>query len=156
MQPIKHFYNGPGETPSLDLVLRNDLADLGRLHRGVEDFAATHKLPSSIAHAVDLSLTELVTNIISYAYEDTRSHEVLVRLQCDSGLVQIRVEDDGRPFDPIKHPVPDTAAITEHAAPIIIPRRSPDGMEKPMRMNNDRPERGKSYLFTPILSNRLS
>lgn len=110
MQPIKHFYNGPGETPSLDLVLRNDLADLGRLHRGVEDFAATHKLPSSIAHAVDLSLTELVTNIISYAYEDTRSHEVLVRLQCDSGLVQIRVEDDGRPFDPIKHPVPDTAA----------------------------------------------
>ncbi len=110
VQPI-HFLSGlaPG-AERLDLVLQNDLADLSRLHRGVEAFAAAHHLPSPVVHAVDLSLTELVTNIISYAYEDSRRHEVLVHLELHGGEVRVRVEDDGRPFNPIQHPVPDMEA----------------------------------------------
>ncbi len=64
---------------------------------------------------VELVFEELVTNIVRYAYTDDRAHEIGVRLTCGDGRIVLAIEDDGRPFDPLKRPEPNRPASIEEA-----------------------------------------
>ena len=48
-----------------------------------------------------------MTNIISYAYDDDADHYVMVRVALDRDVVSVRVEDDGRAFNPLDAAPPD-------------------------------------------------
>ena len=54
-----------------------------------------------------MALDEVVTNIISYAYADDTEHRVMVRVALVRDVVSVRVEDDGRAFNPLDAPPPD-------------------------------------------------
>ena len=56
---------------------------------------------------MNVSLDEIVNNIISYGYGDAGHHEIVVRVALRHGNVEAIVEDDGRPFDPLAAPAPD-------------------------------------------------
>jgi anti-sigma regulatory factor (Ser/Thr protein kinase) len=90
--------------------LRNDPTEIRKIEEWVGDFARQARLSSELRHAVDLSLTEWITNIITYAYVDSQPHWIALRLQADDGEVRMVIEDDGRAFDPLAHPSPDTTA----------------------------------------------
>ena len=102
-------YTGPKETHerSLFVLLRNDLAELQRLNQLVTEFAEHHGLPSELVFRVTLVLEEIITNVISYGYEDEMEHEISVRLSWEDPDMKIEVEDDGRPFNPLEAPPPD-------------------------------------------------
>ena len=102
-------YTGPKEAHerSLFALLRNDLAELQRLNQLVTDFAEHHGLPSELVFRVTLVLEEIITNVISYGYEDEMEHEISVRLSWEDPDMKIEVEDDGRPFNPLEAPPPD-------------------------------------------------
>ncbi len=102
-------YTGPKEAHerSLFALLRNDLAELQRLNQLVSDFAESHGLPSELVFRVTLVLEEIITNVISYGYEDEMEHEISVRLSWEDPDMKIEVEDDGRPFNPLEAPPPD-------------------------------------------------
>jgi sigma-B regulation protein RsbU (phosphoserine phosphatase) len=102
-------YTGPKEAHerSLFALLRNDLAELQRLNQLVTDFAESHGLPSELVFRVTLVLEEIITNVISYGYEDEMEHEISVRLSWEDPDMKIEVEDDGRPFNPLEAPPPD-------------------------------------------------
>ena len=102
-------YTGPKEAHerSLFALLRNDLAELQRLNQLVTDFAEHHSLPSELVFRVTLVLEEIITNVISYGYEDEMEHEISVRLSWEDPDMKIEVEDDGRPFNPLEAPPPD-------------------------------------------------
>jgi len=102
-------YTGPKETHerSLFVLLRNDLAELQRLNQLVAEFAEHHGLPSELVFRVTLVLEEIITNVISYGYEDEMEHEISVRLSWEDPDMKIEVEDDGRPFNPLEAPPPD-------------------------------------------------
>ena len=74
-------------------------------------------MAAAVVQAADLALEEHLTNILNYAYEDDRSHEIRVRLALEGDSITIEVEDDGRPFDPLQRPEVDTAVGLE-AKPI--------------------------------------
>jgi anti-sigma regulatory factor (Ser/Thr protein kinase) len=93
--------------------LKNDLGETARLGPWVESFAQSAGLSSSVQNAVDLSLVEWVTNIISYGYEDRGEHWIAVRLEAGDGQVRLEVEDDGREFNPLQHPPVDTTEPLE-------------------------------------------
>jgi anti-sigma regulatory factor (Ser/Thr protein kinase) len=46
---------------------------------------------------------------MSYAYEDSRDHDIIVRLEANDADFVIEVEDDGKPFDPTEAPKVDTS-----------------------------------------------
>ena len=96
--------------------LRNDLAETRHLGPWVEAFAQQAHLPPRIQSALDLSLVEWVTNIISYAYEDAQEHWITVRFRSRDGEVQVEIEDDGREFNPLTHPPADTTEPLETRA----------------------------------------
>ena len=94
----------------LHVRLANRLEEIGRLAEAVEAFGAAHQLPDAVVFAFNLSLDEVVTNVISYAFPDVQEHPIDVRLSLVGGVVQAEVTDSGRPFNPIDVPTPDLDA----------------------------------------------
>lgn len=83
------------------LSLRNELSEIERLTRAVEEFGRGHGMPEETVHDARLALEEIVVNVIQYAWEDGRGHEITVLISLDEEGLLMRVEDDGKPFDPL-------------------------------------------------------
>jgi anti-sigma regulatory factor (Ser/Thr protein kinase) len=57
------------------LIIESRSAELSRLTRWTSDVLGNWAAPAQTTFAVDLVVTEAVTNIISYAYTDAAVHE---------------------------------------------------------------------------------
>ncbi|WP_339947596.1 ATP-binding protein [uncultured Albimonas sp.] len=101
---------------ALSLTLVNDLAEVGRLAEAVEAFCEANDLPMAAAHALALSLDELLTNTISYGYEDGAAGRIEVTITIAEGAARAVVRDDARPFDPTGAEPPDVDAALDDRA----------------------------------------
>ena len=90
------------------ILFKNQLAEIERLGQVMEEFAALHHLPPNLVFELNLALEEILTNVISYGYDDSDEHEILIRLSCKGEEITAEVEDDGRPFNPLEAAEPDT------------------------------------------------
>jgi anti-sigma regulatory factor (Ser/Thr protein kinase) len=99
----------PAKEHHLQVVLKNQSGEKHKLLAALQDFARANRLPATVLQAADLALEELVTNVMEYAYDDARTHEILIRLDIDQGSLLIEVEDDGKPFNPLLNPEIDTS-----------------------------------------------
>jgi serine/threonine-protein kinase RsbW len=99
--------------PSTEIRIANDMAEIERVTDLVEGFGAGHELSNKVIVALNVSLDEVLNNIISYAYDDTARHDILVRLAIGGGGVEVIVEDDGKPFDPLAVATPRPRSDTE-------------------------------------------
>lgn len=74
-----------------------------------ESFALDHELPMGLTFKFQLALDELLTNVVSYAFEEGASDPVITLvLQLAEGRLEALLEDNGRPFNPLRDaPVPD-------------------------------------------------
>jgi len=131
-----------GETTSETIIveLKNNLREIERLARIADDFERRHQLSAETSHNVKVALDEILTNIISYAYDDTREHIIVIRLSLDQEKLTVEVEDDGRPFNPLNVPEPDTKELLEErpigGLGIYLVRKLIDELE--YRRQNDR------------------
>jgi anti-sigma regulatory factor (Ser/Thr protein kinase) len=96
-----------GLSASCEISIVNQLSEITRVADMVDDFAAQHQFPNEVTFALNVSLDEVLNNIISYAYEDAAQHDIVVRLAVRGSNVEVTVEDDGKPFDPRTAPPPD-------------------------------------------------
>jgi len=94
----------------LCLAIKNDLAEIARLSESVEAMGQKHGVPAEALYAVNLALDEILTNVISYGYDDQGEHQILVRLNFNAGELVAELEDDARPFNPLEAPAPDVEA----------------------------------------------
>lgn len=97
-------------SPHLSVSLKNDLAEIERLSQLVEALGEREQLSPDLLYAMNLALDEILTNVISYGYEDDAEHQIEVRVVITSDEVVAEVEDDARPFDPTAAPAANTAA----------------------------------------------
>jgi len=91
----------------MDVTLKNDLAEIERLAAFIESAGASLQLPPKAVFQLNLALEELVTNTISYGYEDKGAHEILVRIEREGDHLVAELRDDARAFDPVAAPEPD-------------------------------------------------
>ena len=87
------------------LRIANRLAEIDKAGEWAERFCSSHGLPAEARTGLRISLDEALSNIISYAYDDGREHEIALRLTYAEGTLALMVEDDGVPFDPTQAPV---------------------------------------------------
>jgi serine/threonine-protein kinase RsbW len=95
-----------GRAATLRIRVKNALSELGRVSRLVERFGAAHGLTARVVFETTLALDEVLTNVISYGYDDSDTHDIRIGLSCADGQLVIAVEDDGRPFNPLHAPAP--------------------------------------------------
>ena len=98
----------------LTLTLKNDLSELARSAEGIESHGTARGWPPKWITNVNLSLDELITNVVSYGYRDREEHEILVTLTERGRSLEVVMEDDGIAFDPFSDaPEPDLGAGLE-------------------------------------------
>jgi sigma-B regulation protein RsbU (phosphoserine phosphatase) len=91
----------------LSVVLTNQLREIARLADLIEEFGRKCGLSEDDATNISLMLDEVVSNVIKYAFDDTREHHIHIEVACGGGLVTMHVEDEGKPFNPLNAPAPN-------------------------------------------------
>jgi len=95
----------PGR-PVTVIELKNDMSEIGRMAEELEQYCDREELPMKTGLDLNLVLEELVTNIISYGYEDEDEHLIKVDITRDGDILHIKVVDDGIAFNPLEAPPP--------------------------------------------------
>ncbi len=99
---------------TLELTLRNDLAEHARLAAALSDWAERQGIDPGLATTFELAFDEILANIVGYAYDDADEpgveHAIEVACRWDGETLSAEVVDDGRPFDPLSAPEPDLEA----------------------------------------------
>jgi anti-sigma regulatory factor (Ser/Thr protein kinase) len=87
-----------------DIRIRNEAAELRRVSQWLEERCADWDLPPPLVFDLDLCAQEVVTNIIDHAYSDQGLHHIDLSFSIDDGFVELVIEDNGQPFDPLRRP----------------------------------------------------
>ena len=85
---------------ALRLILKNNLSELARIASEIEAHGEACDWPTKWILNINLSLDELVTNTVSYGYQDSDAHEIRITLTEREGSLVTVMEDDGIAFDP--------------------------------------------------------
>lgn len=103
--------------PSAQIVLRAEIGELQRLRAWLEPIFELYQLPSALSFQLDLCLTELVTNVISYGFPGTQPPEdaIAVRLVRGPAEVTVEVVDQGVEFNPVAYAPPPQPSTLEEA-----------------------------------------
>jgi serine/threonine-protein kinase RsbW len=104
----------PGSDESR-LVLQSELAELDRLAGWIEDWTRRSALSPDQSFAIALCLEEAVANVIMYGDTGQDGLEITIEVEHNAGTSIVRIEDNGRQFDPTKVPTPPMAASLEEA-----------------------------------------
>jgi serine/threonine-protein kinase RsbW len=90
------------------LKLKNDMAELNKLHGFVEKLGRRLCLSKKYIVETTLALEEVVSNIIAYAYSDCKDQFIKISvIPPINGALVLRVEDSGRPFNPLNVAEPE-------------------------------------------------
>ena len=91
----------------ITIELKNNLSEIKRLSQLINEDRELKYLPQPIRFALNLSLEEILTNVISYGYHDNEAHKIYVRIHVNEREVSVEVEDDGKPFNPLEAESPN-------------------------------------------------
>lgn len=84
------------------LQLQNRREELDTLSEWVATCGENMGLSQRSLFGLELVLTELVTNIIDYAFEDGQQHSLFLELKGQNNGIEVSVVDDGCPFNPLE------------------------------------------------------
>ncbi|MDE0391785.1 MAG: ATP-binding protein [Rhodospirillales bacterium] len=123
---------GAGIDGTLESSLVNDLREIAGAAEKIGAFCAEHGLTEQIAFEVNPAVDELLTNTISYGYDDGAEHSIDLVLRIQGDTLTVEIADDGRAFDPLQTPEPDLGAPLEERAVgglgIYLVRKTIDGV----------------------------
>ena len=93
----------------IEITIVNQGSELARVAGLLDRLGAEHHLAPEVLADMQVALDEVLTNIANYAYTDKAEHEIHIRLQVLSNVLEAVIEDDGAPFDPLAIPAPDVS-----------------------------------------------
>jgi serine/threonine-protein kinase RsbW len=109
------------------------LDELSRVGMEVIRFLESNGIGGRSAYAANLALEELGTNILKYGYDDDKVHEILLQIQIRPDALQLVLEDDGHPFNPLVYSEPTLDLPAEERLPgglgIYLVRKMADRVE---------------------------
>jgi len=100
----------------LQLTLVNDPAEITRATEEVTRLLEPFDVDPRVQFVVDLVLEEMVINVINHAYEPPApagSRKIDLSVEVKDHVATIRIEDDGKPFDPVQATEPDLTLPVE-------------------------------------------
>jgi len=104
--------------PALLLTLFNKKPEISRVNGQVEEFLDEHSVPMKTAFQADLTLDEILTNVITHGFPNGGEHTMTVTISVSKSTetVSIAIVDDGIPFDPTTIAEADTTSDLDERA----------------------------------------
>lgn len=97
----------------LRLELMNQVSELGKIVRNIEELSQKWHIPAKEVMEINLVIEELFTNIVFYAFEDQEPHHIFLEIMLrDTRTLQVRLEDDGKPFNLLEKETVDTRSLS--------------------------------------------
>lgn len=101
--------------------------------RWIRDICTALHLSDKKRFAFELSVEELITNVVSYAYEELEDHcPIKATFSLDGNRATVWIEDHGIPFNPVELTTPPMANSIEEAKigglGIVLVKQLMDGM----------------------------
>lgn len=81
-------------------------ADFGHAFARLRSVLDAQELDAAARYNIELVFEEIVANLVKYAAPAVRKLDVRVVLETRRDAILLIFEDDGKPFDPREHPVP--------------------------------------------------
>jgi len=97
----------PTMNSSYTIQLTNDLNEIERLHDFISTICGNHSISEEVQFALNISLDEVVTNVINYGYDDLESHVIDLHFSVGANSISVKVSDNGKAFNPIEQADPD-------------------------------------------------
>ena len=97
----------------MQITIKNRLSDIALVQTALKQFADVRGISSHDVMKINLIVDELISNIVSYAFEDAGEHEIEIKVGLADNRLSMVITDDGVPFDPSAKDSPDTAAPLE-------------------------------------------
>lgn len=85
------------------ITIKNAISEITGLLKKITGFGKKHNLSEEILSDIKLVVEEIVSNIIFYGFDDDAIHEIMITLEFSNRLITIRVEDQGKPFNPLTY-----------------------------------------------------
>lgn len=82
------------------IILENKIEQLSLLSQFVRDMCGKYSIPEDIVNDIDVSMDEIGSNIVMYAFPQDEVHSFYVSFHYEAGELVFTFEDDGVPFDP--------------------------------------------------------
>ncbi len=89
-------------------TVKNRLGDIPLVIGSIEKFCQELPVPLSPGRKLKIVMDEILSNIISYGYNDDDEHEIKIEVQPISTGIVLIIADDGSPFNPLDCELPDT------------------------------------------------
>jgi sigma-B regulation protein RsbU (phosphoserine phosphatase) len=92
------------------IILKNKLTEIQKLEELILTFGKDNNLTKDVINDINLALEEVFTNAITYGFEDESEHTLEISINLEGSEIFLKVIDDGKAFNPLKVPDPDTKA----------------------------------------------
>ncbi len=102
-----------GAQSALKLSLVDDIREIDFAAAKIEACCAENGLAPEAVFNIKLAVDGLLTNTISYGYDDDREHRIDLVLRLEGNKLVVEITDDGSRFDPSQMPDTDTWANLE-------------------------------------------
>jgi anti-sigma regulatory factor (Ser/Thr protein kinase) len=86
------------------------MAELGRALERLDEFWQTHQIDEDQQADLNIAVEEILSNVIRHS---GATEPIALIVDVDDAQVRIEIQDSGRPFDPLAHPMPDPNAPLE-------------------------------------------
>jgi serine/threonine-protein kinase RsbW/sigma-B regulation protein RsbU (phosphoserine phosphatase) len=94
----------------LRLTLTTDPGDIARVSTALATLLARHPHTARAAFVLELAVEEMALNVMKHAFDGAGPHTFHLDVGVEDGTVVLRIEDTGRPFDPLAAPAPSLSA----------------------------------------------
>ena len=135
------------------IILKNNFTEIKTLTDGINYFAEKNHFDNETTLDISLVLDEIITNIISYGFDDDSEHKIIVHLTVNNKILSIKIEDDGIPFNPLEYPSPDTTKPLEErevgGLGIFLVKKLMDSVEYERKENKNILTVNKSVIRNP-------
>lgn len=102
---------------ALEVSFVNDLRELAGIAERIDELCADRNLGPQLAYAVNLAVDEILTNTISYGYDDEEPHRIELSVRMEADAIVVEIVDDSNAFDLSEAPESDVESSIEDRVP---------------------------------------
>ncbi len=89
------------------IEIENNISEIAKVVEWIEGIKEKLDFPMKLVFDITLSLDEILTNIISYGFDDSNRHIIGISYEYNFGILELTIIDDGKVFNPLESNAPD-------------------------------------------------